>query len=49
MFKALVFIRNLESSAKRLDFGKFTVELEMRPLPRKCPLGAYLSGKVCGS
>jgi Apea-like HEPN len=27
MFKAFVLIRNLESSAKRLDFGEFTVEL----------------------
>jgi hypothetical protein len=26
MFKAYVLVRNLESSAKRLDFGKFTVE-----------------------
>jgi hypothetical protein len=27
MFKALVLVRNLESDAKRLDFGEFTIEL----------------------
>ena len=27
MFKAFVLIRNLESGAKRLDFGEFTIEL----------------------
>jgi len=27
MFKAFVLIRNLESTAKHLDFGEFTIDL----------------------
>ena len=26
MFKALVLVRNLQSTADRLDFGEFTIE-----------------------